>query len=297
MLITVITPSHNRAHLLAGAYRSLLDQRVPLEWIVVDDGSTDGTVQLIEELAISAPFPIRYLRQDHSGKHAAVNRGAAAAMGELVGLLDSDDQLVPGALALLADHWIAIPNRCGYVGVTGLDVDESGRLIGNRFHTDVADATWQEMRYRHRVRGDKWGLLRTDVLRAHPFPVGSEFVVEGTVWREIGHCYRTRYVNDVVLIAQRAGADRLSERPFSYGAIGAVEYGAQTLNEDIGWFRHAPAEFARAGVQFTRGMFHQHVPIHLQAARLSTWRARALWAATLPLGWLLYFRDRRIAQS
>jgi cellulose synthase/poly-beta-1,6-N-acetylglucosamine synthase-like glycosyltransferase len=297
-LITVVTPSYNRAHTLEDAYRSLLDQWVPMEWIIVDDGSADGTGQLIEKLATGAPFPVRYLRQDHCGKHVAVNRGVAAARGDLVGLLDSDDLLIPGALSRLVAHWMAIPDRSAYVGVTGLDVDQAGLVIGDRFPAAVVEATWQEMHYRYRVRGDKWGLQRADVLREHPFPEEHRgFVYEATVWREIGRNYRTRYVNELVLTVGEAGLDRISLMPFADQAAGAVAYYAHTLTEDIGWLRYHPAEFARTGVHLTRGLFHQRVPVHRQPARLGTWQARALWAAALPLGWLLYLRDRRSSRS
>ena len=293
MLITVITPAFNRAHTLQDAYRSLLGQGVHLEWIVVDDGSTDGTGRLIGQLSVGAPFRVRYMQQNHAGKHVAVNRGVAAAQGELVGMLDSDDQLTPGALDRLVGHWLAIPDRQHYVGVTGLDADQAGCVIGDRFGANVVDASWQEMVYRYRIRGDKWGLQRSDVLRAHPFAEARSFVPEGTVWREIGQRYRTRYVNDVVITVRRAGSDRLSDRPFADQADGMVSFCARALSDDIGWFRYYPSGFARIAATFARGLFHQGVPTYRQPMKLSTWRGRALWAVAWPFGWLLYVRDSR----
>jgi glycosyltransferase involved in cell wall biosynthesis len=293
MLITVITPAFNRAHTLQDTYRSLLGQGVHLEWIVIDDGSTDGTGHLIGQLSASAPFRILYIQQKHAGKHVAVNRGVAAAQGELVGMLDSDDQLTPGALDRLVRHWLAIPDRQHYVGVTGLDADQAGCVIGDRFRANVVDASWQEMVYRYRIRGDKWGLQRSDVLRAHPFSEARSFVPEGTVWREIGQRYRTRYVNDVVITVRQGGSDRLSNRPFADQADGMVSFCTRTLSDDIDWFRHYPIGFARIAVTFARGLFHQGVPTYRQPMKLSTWRGRALWALAWPLGWLLYIRDSR----
>lgn len=301
IVVSIVTPSYNRAHTLAEVYRSLLAQRISLEWIVVDDGSSDRTAGLIREICREAPFPVRYMRQEHAGKHAAVNRGVATAQGELVGLLDSDDMLTPYALDRLLDHWMNVPDRRYFVGVTGLDIDEKGRVIGDIFRADVIDASWQEMRYRYRIRGDKWGLQRADVLRAHPFPCSGAFVIEGTVWRKIGRAYRTRYVNDVFLRVRRSGADRLTNLPFSSLVSTAITYNGETLNNDIGWFRWNPKEFIAAAVCFSRGLFHEHVPVKGQLVRLSPWQSRMLWAAGLPLGWLLYRRDcghdRRTAQQ
>jgi len=291
-LISVVTPAFNREHTLGDAFASLRDQEVELEWIVVDDGSTDRTAALVEHLAGQASFPVVYLRQAHAGKHVAVNRGVAAARGGMVALLDSDDLLVPGALDRLLEHWAAIAEPEGYVGVTGLDINEAGRVVGARFPADVVDATWQEMVYRGRITGDKWGILRTDVLRDHPFRVADGFVAESEVWRQIGRRYRTRYVNVPVLTCRTSGTDRLSRMPFRAVASGIVSHHLLVLTEDIRWFRHHPTAFVRAAGNLVRGQLHLGVPVRRQPRPLTTWRARLLWAACVPIGWVLYRRDR-----
>jgi glycosyltransferase involved in cell wall biosynthesis len=294
MLISVITPSYNRAHTLEDAYRSLLDQAVRLEWIVVDDGSADGTRGLIEDLGHQAPFPVRYVRQDHAGVHAARNRGVALARGELVALLDSDDTLTAHGLDRIVAHWSAIPDSADYAGVTGLCVDDEGHMVGDRFPADIVDATWQQMIYGYRVRGEKFMLLRTDVLRAHPFrtdPPG--FVGEGGLWREIGHRYRTRYVNEVVRVYRLADPDRICRQPFGANA-GILAIGhAGVLNDDIAWLPSDPVTFARSAVHLARALFHESVPLWRHPRLLRTWRARALWITAAPLGWVLYRRDIR----
>jgi glycosyltransferase involved in cell wall biosynthesis len=293
MLVSVVTPAYDRAHTLRDAFASLGRQGIPLEWVVVDDGSTDGTAELVGELSRGSPFRVVYLRQEHAGKWAAVNRGVAAARGELVAQLDSDDRVRPGALDRLAGHWRAIPAREAFAGVTGLDEDESGQVIGDRFPADILDATWHEVVYRHRVRGDKWGILRTDILRAHPFPPGLGF--EGRVWRGIGQCYKMRYVNDVFLTRGTAGAGNLSRTPYILTAGSAAAAYAEMLNGDMRWFRHAPGLFLKHAALLARAMLHQGFPLRRQATTLHTWPARALWAAALPLGVLLYRHDLRHA--
>ena len=291
-LISVVTPTYNRAHTLRDAFASLRRQEAELEWIVVDDGSTDGTAALVEQFAGQARFPVRYLRQAHAGKHVAVNHGVATARGELIALLDSDDALLPGALDRLLEHWVAIADPAGYAGVTGLDIDETGRVVGARFPADIVDATWQEMAYRCRMTGDKWGIQRADVLRDNPFRIGDGYVAEGEVWRRIGRRYRTRYVNVPVLACRTTGADRLTRLPFSAVAAGMVNHHVLVLTEDIRWLPHHPTAFVRAAGNLVRGQLHLGVPVHRQPRPLTTWRARLLWAACLPCGWVLYRRDR-----
>ncbi len=96
MNISVIIPSYNRAHVLARAVQSVLDQTMPAqEVIVVDDGSSDDTATLMAE-----KFPqCHYIKQPNNGVSAARNTGIAAASGDWLAFLDSDDEWLPGKLA------------------------------------------------------------------------------------------------------------------------------------------------------------------------------------------------------
>ena len=87
-----------------------------------------------------------------------------------------------------------------YCGVTGLCVDRVANILGDKFPSDVFDSTPAECFYRHRLRGDKAGFLRTAVLREYPFPElkGFSFYLEGIIWNSIGRKYKTRYINKAI---------------------------------------------------------------------------------------------------
>jgi glycosyltransferase involved in cell wall biosynthesis len=92
-LVSVIIPCFNQGRFLPGAIRSAVSQNVPVEIVVVDDGSTDDTA------AAAAQFTdVRTVRQANRGLSAARNRGLAASTGGLVIFLDADDRLLPGAI-------------------------------------------------------------------------------------------------------------------------------------------------------------------------------------------------------
>ncbi|MDX6512136.1 MAG: hypothetical protein QOE36_1640 [Gaiellaceae bacterium] len=104
-LVSVVIPVFNGARFLGEAIRSVLDQTYrPFELIVVDDGSTDGSVALARAFA-----GVRVLAQEHAGPGVARNRGVAAARGELLAFLDADDVLPPDKLEVQVGHLLEHP--------------------------------------------------------------------------------------------------------------------------------------------------------------------------------------------
>src|SRR5262249_23261414 len=153
-LFTVFTPTYNRAHTLSRVYESLCAQTLrDFEWLVIDDGSTDSTPELIVAWAKAVDFPVRYFRQEHSGKHIAHNLAAREARGHFFLTLDSDDRCVPQALERIAHHWSMIPagDRALFVGVSGLCRNQYGEIIGDRFPFDPFDANFCDRKYVYRV--------------------------------------------------------------------------------------------------------------------------------------------------
>src|SRR5216684_1317229 len=108
-VFTVFTPTFNRSLTLSRVYESLRLQTFrDFEWLIVDDGSTDGTKGLVEKWQAESAFAIRYIYQENQGKPAAFNHGVQEARGELFLTLDSDDACVPQALERLKCHWDGI---------------------------------------------------------------------------------------------------------------------------------------------------------------------------------------------
>ena len=157
---TVFTPSFNSRETLPRVYESLRAQTYDkFEWLVVNDGSTDGTEALVEKWQGRAAFPIRYFSQENRGKHRSFNRAVTEAKGALFICLDADDECVPDALEKCRGFWESIPkqDRNDFSGVTVHCTDASGKIVGKAFPKHCMDLTPGEMNVRHPIRGRSGG--------------------------------------------------------------------------------------------------------------------------------------------
>ncbi len=186
-MITVLTPTFNRAHTLPRLFESLQAQtKKAFEWLVIDDGSTDNTRQLINEFVAVGNVKIRYLYQNNSGKHVAINAGVKEAIGTWLLILDSDDALTTDAIET-ASKAIEELIEINPTGICFRKANFDQTIIG----ATPAEVTSQFMHPTVAGRffkGDLAYIFRTAVLRDHLFPVyrGEKFVPELYVWNQIG---------------------------------------------------------------------------------------------------------------
>ena len=302
MVFTVFTATYNRAHLLHRVYDSLMAQTFrDFEWIVVDDGSTDATRALIEAWRDKSDFPIHYYRQEKRGKHVAYNHAVQYARGKFFLTLDSDDSCVPHALESLKRYWDAIPDRekPKFSAVTVLCMDEYGRIVGDHFPRYITDSDSLELQYRLKVGGEKWGFQRTDVMRGYPFPVPDQklsHVPESIVWNRIARKYKARFVNDPLRIYHTESDSITSTVDIGRNAYSYMLGNRMQLNENIDYFRHAPASFLRLATNYVRFSLHLRKNLVDILASLKNRRTKLLCLAVFPLGSVLYTRDMRRAR-
>ena len=204
MRFTVFTPTYNRANTITRVYESLLGQTLKdFEWLIIDDGSTDLTCNLVSHFVKSQSlFPIRYhMLTSNRGKHIAHNRALKEAQGDFLLVADSDDWIVPNALERMDHHWSRLPDTSDYCGVAGLCADRNGNIIGDKYPPEAEHSTLRERQYVYKVKGEKWGCMRMDICREYPFPDHVDgFVPEGIVWLDIAKKYKDYCVNEVYRI-------------------------------------------------------------------------------------------------
>lgn len=199
--LTVFTPAYNRAHTLPRTYESLRRQSCKdFIWLIVDDGSTDGTAALVcgwqEE---DNGFAIRYVYKENGGMHTAHNTAYENIDTELNVCIDSDDCLADGAVEKILAKWEQVKDR-GYAGIIGLDADFGGSVIGKGFPDGMTETTLSGY-YAAGGTGDKKLVYRTDIIKRYPpYPVfeGEKYVALAYKYRLIDQEYKLAVLNEVL---------------------------------------------------------------------------------------------------
>ena len=204
MTVTVLTPTFNRERVLRSLWDSLQKQTVKdFEWLVVDDGSTDGTKNLITQLQEKSDFPIRYIYKNNGGKHTALNVGIQTICSELTFIVDSDDCVTDDAVeSILKIHkkYRSQNNICGYAFLRAFP---DGKVNGKKFDVDEKIGSYIDVR----VNGDDTGADKAEVFKTHclkefPFPEypNEKFLGEDLVWVRMARKYEMVHINKAIYV-------------------------------------------------------------------------------------------------
>lgn len=165
--LTIFTPAYNRAHTIDRTYQSLIRQTCKdFLWLIVDDGSTDGTKKLVEGWIRENKIPITYIYQENQGMHGAHNTAYKNITTELNTCIDSDDWMPHDAVEKIINAWKEHRHE-NYAGIIGLDQTADGNLIGTNFPENLKETTLQGF-YEAGGQGDKKLVYRTDIIKQYP---------------------------------------------------------------------------------------------------------------------------------
>lgn len=199
-MITIFTPTYNRAHLLPNLYDSLKSQTVSdFEWLIVDDGSVDNTEEVVKAWIEENAVNINYVRQENGGKHRAFNTGVKNATGELFFCIDSDDHAPSDCVELIVNCWKNVKNE-KVAGIIALKADPKGAYLSDDFPEGISEITTFELSVKHKCMGDKALVYKTEVLKKHLYPEidGEKFVTECVVYDKIDQKYTMVLLNRIL---------------------------------------------------------------------------------------------------
>lgn len=202
-MISVFTATYNRAKNLKDLYKSLQEQTYKdFEWIIVDDGSTDNTKEVIDGFIKNNDMKIIYKYQKNGGKMRAHNTGVSLVNGEYFFGIDSDDSLTPNALEIVDKYYQKIKDNDEIAGLVFLNRKKgTDEIIGTKFPEDNIVDTYYNIYKKYNVTGDKEFTFKTKIVKEYLFPVaeGEKFVPEAALFNRVCKKYKFLFCNEVAM--------------------------------------------------------------------------------------------------
>lgn len=202
-MISVFTATYNRADKLRELYASLQKQSFKdFEWVIVDDGSTDNTKEVIEEFIKNNDIKINYIYKENGGKMSAHNFGLDYVKGEIFVNIDSDDCAVEDCLKKVNESYKKIENNSEIGGIAFLDINKNTKeVIGSLFPKEEVVDTYYNIYNLYKVTGDKEFTFKTNVLREFKFPQfdNEKFIPEACLFNRLCKKYKIMFSNVPVI--------------------------------------------------------------------------------------------------
>ena len=237
MKISVITPTYNRKHTLGKLYNSILNNLqcdIEIEWLIMDDGSTDGTEEYIQKFKEEKKFCIKYYKQENQGKMKAINNLVPYADSDFLVECDSDDYFTENAFKTIKNNCILKEKIYAYVF---LKSNEKNEIIGNEFKSNNFKSKMFDLYYKQGISGDKALVYNTKIRKQYKYKIeeGENFSTEARLHHEIDGKYDVLCFNEVVMICkyQEDGYSKNIKNIFKKNPNGYFKFFEEMLKKDF----------------------------------------------------------------
>lgn len=237
MKISILTPTYNRANLLKRLYNSLVmnsNYGIDIEWLIMDDGSTDCTKDVIEELKKENKIEIKYFYQSNQGKMIAINNLVEATQGDLIIECDSDDYFTNDAFNIIKEEYNKV-NRQGKYALCFLKYNQNGENMGHEFKK--RETTMFDLYFKEGEDGEKALVFFAKVRKEykHQLENGEKFVTEARMYHKMDLKYNMVCINKPIMLCeyQQEGYTRNIIKQFKENPYGYYEYFKEILERDM----------------------------------------------------------------
>ena len=204
MKLSILTATYNRVKYLSNLYKSILDNtetsNLKAEWIIINDGSTDNTEEVIEKFVLENRIEIKYIFQENSGKMAAINRGMEEVTGELVVDCDSDDFFANNAFKVIEKNALKLLEDERIYALCFLKQDFFGNVSGKKFSTNYMESTMFDLYFKQDIQGEKILVFNTNIRKKfkHELEENEKFVTEARMYHKMDDNYKILCINEVI---------------------------------------------------------------------------------------------------
>lgn len=283
-LVSVIVPAFNVERYLRHCIESICCQTyTKLEILLVDDGSSDGTAELCDELAVS-DARIRVIHQSNSGPSAARNNGLSCAHGDWISFVDADDYIAPSFIEALLSaaqqldcKIVAIPHGTNFQDGDMLHLND--RSIGTRSaRTCSTDEALRLLLYQQMETGPQWRLYQRDLLGTDPFPTGIYYEDLACIYRIIHRVSKIALLDGCNLYAYRVRDGGLTKQAnYHLKATSAVHIAHELFRTVCEWYPNLSKPAASRCFSVCRMVYAQS-PKDKRATERDKCDSAALWA-------------------
>lgn len=191
--LTVFTPTYNRAYCLHNLYKSLLAQSCKdFVWLIIDDGSSDGTDEIVSTWVNESLIEIRYVYKENGGMHTAHNKAYEMINTEINTCIDSDDLMPKDAVDSIVSKWALLRSDRGIAGIVGLDEDLQGNLLGTPFPENEGRVKLSKLYHQCGLKGDKKLVYRSSItgkFDGYPEYIGEKLVPLSYLYTQLDKQY------------------------------------------------------------------------------------------------------------
>lgn len=222
-LFSIITPCYNSSKSIRNVFSSLKNlNNQDFEWIVINDASTDKTIEILKEFLDEVNFQITiYNLKENKMATYGYHLGIEEATGDFIIFLDHDDQIKSNALDRFIENWdsLSTNQQEKLAGMIALCEDENGNIVGTKFPKSPKINNFFNMIFGHKVRGEKFFCYKNKVMKENNFQLVDRYVPESNLIYKISSKYETLFFNEslrVYNLPQKNTSNLSNLDPFQY---------------------------------------------------------------------------------
>lgn len=236
MKLSILTGTYNRGKLLQKLYDSILKNLsygIDVEWLIMDDGSTDNTKDIVKNYISENKFEIKYYKQENKGKMNAINTLVEEATGDLIMECDSDDYLKENALLTIKNAYGEINDNI--YALCFLKYDQNQCNIGNLFKEK--ETTMFDLYFKQGEYGDKSLVFNASIRKQYKYELENDekFITEGRMHHKMDLKYKIKCFNEPIMICEYR-TDGYSEniiKVFKENPYGYYKYFKEMFDHDM----------------------------------------------------------------